>query len=64
MSDVIYVAVVIAFFVLCTLVIHVCDRMIGPDDLAEVGRGTDSAPDGEPAALVAASAGADPAVTA
>ncbi len=63
MSDVVYVAVIIAFFVLCALFIQFCDRMIGADDIAEAGRGTDSAPDSEPAALITALAGANDVVT-
>ncbi len=57
MSDVIFIAVMIVFFLLCTLYVHLCDRMIGPDELAMTGQGADSSPDGESATLAAASAG-------
>jgi hypothetical protein len=62
-SDVIYIAVMIAFFVLCTLYVQLCDRMIGPDELAMPVQGTDSGPDGEPAMLVAATAATNDGVT-
>ena len=39
MSDVIFIAVMIAFFVLCALYVQLCDRMIGPDDPAMAGAG-------------------------
>ena len=32
MADVIFVAVVCAFFALCVVYIRWCDRIIGPDD--------------------------------
>ena len=31
MSDVIFIAATIVFFVLCALYVHWCDRIIGPD---------------------------------
>ena len=50
MSDVIFIAVMIVFFLLCALYVHVCDRMIGPDELAIAGgQGADASPDGESA---------------
>jgi hypothetical protein len=62
-SDVIYIAVMIAFFVLCTLYVQLCDRMIGPDDPAMAGTGTDAAAadldvDNRRGTLVATTAGA------
>jgi hypothetical protein len=33
-SDVIFIAVLLAFFVLCALYVQLCDRMIGSDELA------------------------------
>ncbi len=61
MSDVIFIALMIVFFILCTLYVQLCDRMIGPDELAMVGRdidsANDSAPDTESPTLTAAIAG-------
>ncbi len=31
MADIIFIAVALAFFVLCGLYVHWCDRIIGPD---------------------------------
>ncbi len=31
MADAIFIAVALAFFALCALYIHWCDRIIGPD---------------------------------
>jgi hypothetical protein len=47
MSDVIFIAVVIAFFVLCALYVQLCDHMIGSDDLALSVQGTDTSSEGE-----------------
>jgi hypothetical protein len=58
MSDVIFIAVMIAFFVLCALYVNVCDRLIGTDD-----QSIEPATDSE-TAVVAAAAGADRGVTA
>ena len=58
MSDVIFIAVMIAFFVLCALYVNVCDRLIGTDD-----QSVEPALDSE-TAVVAAAAGADGGVTA
>ena len=33
MADIIFIAITIAFFVLCVLYVHWCDRIIGPDEL-------------------------------
>jgi hypothetical protein len=57
MSDVIFIAVMIAFFVLCALYVNVCDRLIGPDD-----QSIEPALDSE-TVVVAAAAGADRGVT-
>jgi hypothetical protein len=56
-SDVIFIAVLLAFFVLCTLYVQLCDRMIGPDELAIAAKGEDSSVDGESPTLMAAVAG-------
>ena len=58
MSDVIFIAVMIAFFVLCALYVNVCDRLIGTDD-----QSIEPTLDSE-TAVVAAAAGADRGVTA
>lgn len=63
MSDVIFIAVLLAFFVLCALYVQLCDRMIGSDELAMPAQGTDSGLDGEPVTLVATVAGTNGAVT-
>ena len=34
MQDVVYLAVTVAFFVLSALFVVLCDRIIGPDDVA------------------------------
>jgi hypothetical protein len=57
MKDVIYIAVMIVFFVLCTLYVQLCDRMIGSDELAMGATSTDSSQEGEPASLVAVGTG-------
>lgn len=31
MADIIFIAVALAFFALCALYVHWCDRIIGPD---------------------------------
>lgn len=64
MSDVIFIAVMIGFFVLCTLYVQLCDHMIGSDELAMAAKGSDSADDGESPTLVAAFAGTNDEVTA
>ena len=38
MSDVVFIAVIIVFFVLCALYVQWCDRMIGSDELALAAR--------------------------
>lgn len=47
MADLLFVAVIIAFFAVCLLLVRACDRIIGPDegqldedvtDLEAVGR--------------------------
>ena len=32
MADLLFVAVIIAFFAVCLLFVKACDRIIGPDD--------------------------------
>ena len=59
MSDVIFIAVMIVFFVLCALYVQLCDHMIGSDEVAMPAQSTESAPDGEPATLVMAGAATD-----
>jgi hypothetical protein len=34
MADIIFIAVALAFFALCALYVHWCDRIIGPDVFA------------------------------
>ena len=34
MADLIFVAVICAFFALCVLYVRWCDRIIGPDDVS------------------------------
>lgn len=58
MSDVIFIAVMIAFFVLCALYVQLCDHLIGPDDPAVTGAGADSLVDDRPETLVATPAAA------
>jgi hypothetical protein len=50
-SDVIFIAVLIVFFVLCALYVQLCDRMIGSDEMAPSVKGDESDADGEPATL-------------
>ncbi len=57
MSDIVFIAVMIVFFVLCTLYVQLCDRMIGSDELALAARGADPDVDTESPTLVAAVAG-------
>ena len=52
MSDVIYVAALIAFFVICALYVHFCDSIIGQGDLPSSGR--DGDPDAEEATAITA----------
>ena len=40
MADLLFVAVIIAFFAVCVLLVKACDRIIGPDE----GRLDDAAP--------------------
>ena len=42
MSDVVFVAVLLAFFALATLFVRGCDRIIGPDETELTG--TDATP--------------------
>jgi hypothetical protein len=51
-SDVIYIAVMIVFFVLCALYVHLCDRMIGPDEIALAARDDEPAADDASANLI------------
>lgn len=41
MSDVVFIAALIVFFMICALYIHLCDRMIGPDD-PSIGQSADT----------------------
>ncbi len=34
MADIVYLAVIVAFFALCVAFVRACDRIIGPDELA------------------------------
>jgi hypothetical protein len=56
MSDVVFIAVMVVFFVLCALYVQLCDRMIGPDELALAGKDTDTELDSDQPTLVSASA--------
>ena len=38
MGDVVFIAVMIVFFLLCTLYVQLCDRLIGPDELTSAGQ--------------------------
>lgn len=49
MADVLFVAVVVAFFALATAFVVACDRIIGPDELPDA----DPVADGEVAEAVA-----------
>jgi hypothetical protein len=62
-SDVIFIAVLLAFFVLCTLYVQLCDRMIGSDELAMATKGDDSSVDGESPTLITAGVGTGDGVT-
>jgi hypothetical protein len=57
MSDVVFIAVMIVFFVLCTLYVQLCDRMIGSDELALAAKGADPELDTETPTLISSSAG-------
>jgi hypothetical protein len=66
-SDVIFIAVLLAFFVLCALYVQLCDRMIGSDELAMAVKGADTADtnlDGEAPTLTTAGVGTADGVTA
>jgi hypothetical protein len=56
MQDVIFVAVIIAFFGLCVLLVRACDWIIGPDEQALAGTGGGTSPDAsdEPEEVLAA----------
>jgi len=53
MYDVIFVATIIGFFLLCVAYIKGCDRIIGPDAEFELDLAPDSSGDGEPAPVTA-----------
>ena len=53
MYDVIFVATIIGFFLLCVAYIKGCDRIIGPDAEFELELAPESGGDGEPAPLPA-----------
>lgn len=57
MADLIFVAVICAFFALCVLYIRWCDRIVGPDEFAPPvldSSGAAAEPDGSVASPVAA----------
>jgi hypothetical protein len=62
-SDVIFIAVLVAFFVLCALYVQLCDRMIGSDELAMAVKGADTPLDGESPTLTTAGVGSADGVT-
>jgi hypothetical protein len=41
MADLIFVAVIVAFFAVCVLLVKACDRIIGPDDAQLDGERTE-----------------------
>ena len=43
MTDVLVVVVTLAFFALCTGYVHLCDRVIGPDEPPVAGSATEVA---------------------
>ncbi len=45
MADVLFILVVVAFFGLMVLLVHACDRMIGPDELAITPESAPATPD-------------------
>jgi hypothetical protein len=49
LADLVYVAVIIAFFALAAVLVAACDRIIGPDELAGT-RGTAGTAGTEPEA--------------
>jgi hypothetical protein len=55
MSDVIFIAVLIVFFVLCTLYVHLCDRLMGSDELAMAGQGAERTPGSDAVSLTTSS---------
>ena len=63
MSDVIFIAVIVAFFALCALYVQWCDRIVGTSDPATPGAADDLA-DGDTPTLVASVAGTSSEVTA
>ena len=52
MSDVIFIAVIVAFFALCALYVQWCDRIVGAGDTVLPGSADDLA-DGDTPTLVA-----------
>ena len=44
MADVLFVALILAFFGLAALLVRACDRMIGPDVVPVADDGTPAAP--------------------
>ena len=63
MSDVIFIAVILAFFVVCLLYVQLCDRMIGSDELAISAKGNDASVDGDSPTLLTTVAGTTDGVT-
>ena len=45
MADVIFIAITIAFFVLCVLYVNWCDRIIGPDEFGPAAANSDAGAD-------------------
>ncbi|HEY3831765.1 MAG TPA: hypothetical protein VGO03_05700 [Acidimicrobiia bacterium] len=60
MADIVYVAIIVAFFALATLFVHACDKIIGPDETATVVSGRE--PDAVPAESDGHGNGSDPVV--
>ena len=63
MADLIFIAVICAFFALCVLYIRWCDRMIGPDDFAAEPAATTATDNTVPPSLTAATAAANTGIT-
>lgn len=64
MSDVIFIAALIAFFVICALYVQLCDRIMGPDDLADGGNDNSTAVDSGSPIMVATPVGTSAGVNA
>ena len=44
MADIVYVAIIVAFFALAALFVRACDKVIGPDETATVVSGREAGP--------------------